>query len=75
MKFALFILPTIPGTLEERRALRPIGRNRERYQQMLKEVRDIAVLADEVGIELMCTTDITFTPRARGLGRAASALR
>src|ERR1700753_3616774 len=60
MKFALFILPTIPGTLEERRALRPIGRNRERYQQMLKEVRDIAVLADEVGIELMCTTEHHF---------------
>ena len=60
MKFALFILPTIPGTLAERRELRPIGRNRERYQQMLKEVRDIAVLADEVGIELMCTTEHHF---------------
>jgi Luciferase-like monooxygenase len=60
MKFALFILPTIPGTLAERRELRPIGRNRERYQQMLKEVRDIAVLADNVGIDLLCTTEHHF---------------
>ncbi len=27
MKFNLFILPTIPGTYEERERLRPIGRN------------------------------------------------
>ena len=32
MKFMLFALPTIPATFEERRALRPIGRNTERYQ-------------------------------------------
>jgi hypothetical protein len=39
MKFMMFVLPTIPGTFEERRALRPIGRNNERYQQMLDELR------------------------------------
>ncbi|MET0153439.1 MAG: hypothetical protein ABW298_12615 [Candidatus Binatia bacterium] len=40
MKFALFILPSIPATSREERArLRPIGRNRQRYQQMIDEVR------------------------------------
>ncbi len=33
MKFMLFVLPTVPGTLEDRKRLRPIGRNNERYQQ------------------------------------------
>ena len=39
MKFMMFVLPTIPATFEERRNLRPIGRNNERYQQMLDELR------------------------------------
>lgn len=60
MKFAMFILPTIPATLEERKELRPIGRNRERYQMMLQEVRDIAVMADDIGIDLLCTTEHHF---------------
>ena len=39
MKFALFMLPTIPAASRaERAALRPIGRNRERYQMMIEEV-------------------------------------
>ena len=40
MKFMMFVLPTVPGTLEERQHLRPIGRNNERYQQMLNERLD-----------------------------------
>jgi hypothetical protein len=39
MKFMLLMLPTVPGTLEDRKRLRPIGRNNERYQQMLEELR------------------------------------
>ena len=31
MKFMLFVLPTVPANLEERKRLRPIGRNNERY--------------------------------------------
>jgi hypothetical protein len=34
MKFVIFVLPTVPGTLEDRRNLPPIGRNNERYQQI-----------------------------------------
>jgi alkanesulfonate monooxygenase SsuD/methylene tetrahydromethanopterin reductase-like flavin-dependent oxidoreductase (luciferase family) len=57
MKVSVFAMPTIPATPDERRALRPIGRNTERYQMMLEEVRDIAVLADQLGYDAFSTTE------------------
>jgi alkanesulfonate monooxygenase SsuD/methylene tetrahydromethanopterin reductase-like flavin-dependent oxidoreductase (luciferase family) len=60
MKFMLFVLPTIPGTFEERRALRPIGRNNERYQQMLEELRKLVVLAEQAGFDVFSTTEHHF---------------
>jgi alkanesulfonate monooxygenase SsuD/methylene tetrahydromethanopterin reductase-like flavin-dependent oxidoreductase (luciferase family) len=60
MKFMLFVLPTVPGTLEDRKALRPIGRNNERYQQMLDELRKLAVFADEAGFDVLSTTEHHF---------------
>ena len=60
MKFMLFVLPTVPGTLEDRKRLRPIGRNNERYQQMLDELRKLAVLADEAGFDVFATTEHHF---------------
>ena len=60
MKFMLFILPTVPGTLEDRKRLRPIGRNNERYQQMLEEMRKLAVLADDAGFDVFATTEHHF---------------
>ena len=60
MKFMLFVLPTVPGTLDDRRRLRPIGRNNERYQQMLDEVRKLAVFADEAGFDVLSTTEHHF---------------
>lgn len=60
MKFMLFVLPTVPGTLEDRQRLRPIGRNTERYQQMLDELRKLAVLADDAGFDVFATTEHHF---------------
>ena len=60
MKFMLFVLPTVPGTLEDRAKLRPIGRNNERYQQMLDELRKLAVLADDAGFDVFATTEHHF---------------
>ena len=60
MKFNLFILPTIPATFEERARLRPIGRNNDKYQQMLQEVRDVAQMADDLGFDAMSTTEHHF---------------
>ncbi len=60
MKFNLFVLPTIPGTFEEREKLRPIGRNNDKYQELLKELRDIAQLAEDLGFDAMSTTEHHF---------------
>lgn len=57
MKVSVFAMPTIPATPDERQALRPVGRNTERYQMMLEEVREIAVLADELGYDAFSTTE------------------
>ena len=60
MKFDVMVFPTIPATMEEREQLRPIGRNNDRYQDMLDELRDLAVLCDEVGIDALSTTEHHF---------------
>src|SRR5438874_7406362 len=60
MKFMLFVLPTVPGTLDDRKRLRPIARNNERYQQMLEELRKLAIFADEAGFDVFSTTEHHF---------------
>jgi len=60
MKFMMFVLPTVPATFEERRTLRPIGRNNERYQQMLDELRKLVVLAEQAGFDVFSTTEHHF---------------
>ena len=54
MKFMFFFLPTIPATIEERRALRPIASRTDRWQRMIEEVVEIAQLAEEVGFDAVC---------------------
>jgi hypothetical protein len=60
MKFMLFVLPTVPATLEERERLRPIRRNNDRYQMMLDEPRKLGVFADDAGFDVMSTTEHHF---------------
>tara|TARA_R110002096_G_scaffold53317_4_gene138613 strand:+ start:472 stop:1686 length:1215 start_codon:yes stop_codon:yes gene_type:complete len=60
MKFMVFMLPTIPASYEERERLRPIGRNVERMQQMLDEVREIAIYADGAGFDALSLTEHHF---------------
>jgi len=60
MKFMLFMLPTVPATYEERERLRPIGRNIERTQQMIAEVREIAEHADALGMDALALTEHHF---------------
>ena len=62
MKFMLFVLPTVPATLEERERLRPIGRNNDRYQMMLDELRRLAVFADDAGLT-SCPPQSTISTR------------
>src|SRR6266700_8266772 len=51
MKFMYFMLPSLPATLEERKGLRPIAGHPERWQQMIKEVVEVAKLAEDVGFD------------------------
>ena len=60
MKSMLFMLPTIPATYEERERLRPIGRNNERTQRMIAEVREIATVADQAGFDALALTEHHF---------------
>jgi len=60
MKSMLFLLPTIPADYEERARLRPIGRNVERTQQMIQQVREIAQHADALGFDVLALTEHHF---------------
>ena len=60
MKIDLFAMPAVPATLEERERLRPIGRSTERYQMMLEELRDLCIMADQLGIDAFSTTEHHF---------------
>lgn len=60
MKVNLFAMPTVPASLEERAALRPIGRNTERYQMMLEELRELTQICDQLGIDAFSTTEHHF---------------
>lgn len=56
----LMAWPTVPATLEERRRLRPIGRNVERYQQMIRELRELVIIAEDLGFDAFSTTEHHF---------------
>lgn len=60
MKFGLFALPTMPGAIEDGEQLRPIGRNNEKYQDMLEELRQICIAADDLGYDCFSTTEHHF---------------
>lgn len=60
MKFMLFMLPTVPGTYAERERLRPLGRNVGRTQQMIEQVREIAIRADTLGLDAVALTEHHF---------------
>src|SRR5216684_3890262 len=51
MKFMLFLLPTIPATLAERKKLRPVANHTDRWQLMLEEVIELVRLAEDLGFE------------------------
>jgi len=51
VKVMLQIYPVIPAADEaEREALRPIGRNSERYQQTIQQCHDVVRACDELGL-------------------------
>jgi alkanesulfonate monooxygenase SsuD/methylene tetrahydromethanopterin reductase-like flavin-dependent oxidoreductase (luciferase family) len=64
VKFSIFLNPQIPGSgysaEANATAKRPIGRDVESYQKLLDEVREIAVLADQIGFDALMMTEHHF---------------
>jgi hypothetical protein len=42
-------MPTVPGSLQERAALRPIAARTDRFQGMLREAGELARMAEDLG--------------------------
>ncbi len=56
----VFAMPEVPGTLAERKQLRPIGKRTDRYQMMLDELRHITKVCDETGVHSFAMTEHHF---------------
>ncbi len=57
MKVLMMPYSNVRATPEERSALRPIGRSVERYQDLLEELEELAIGADEYGIDAFGLTE------------------
>jgi alkanesulfonate monooxygenase SsuD/methylene tetrahydromethanopterin reductase-like flavin-dependent oxidoreductase (luciferase family) len=68
----MFCLPTIPGTFEERERLRPISSRTERFQQMLDEFIELARMAEDLGFEIVATTEHHLHSEGLEMGHAPS---
>jgi alkanesulfonate monooxygenase SsuD/methylene tetrahydromethanopterin reductase-like flavin-dependent oxidoreductase (luciferase family) len=60
MKVNVMTIPKIRASNEERRALRPIGRNADQYQALLQELEELAVFLDDHGYDSMSTVEHHF---------------
>jgi alkanesulfonate monooxygenase SsuD/methylene tetrahydromethanopterin reductase-like flavin-dependent oxidoreductase (luciferase family) len=60
VKFILHLGPVVPGTPEERAALRPIAHRTDRVQQMLREMVELARLAEQGGFEILTYSEHHF---------------
>jgi alkanesulfonate monooxygenase SsuD/methylene tetrahydromethanopterin reductase-like flavin-dependent oxidoreductase (luciferase family) len=57
MKFILSMMPTVPASLEQRAALRPIAQRSDRFQQMIQQVGELARIAEDLGFEIITTVE------------------
>ncbi len=60
MKFGIFTNPAMPGVIPDGKRLAPIGRNNERYQGLLDELKRICFAAEELGFDSFSTTEHHF---------------
>ena len=60
MKFILHLGPVVPASPEERERLRPIAHRTDKIQFMLKEMVELAQLAEEVGFEILTYSEHQF---------------
>ncbi len=75
VKVILQLYPVIPAASEEEReALRPIGRNRDRYQETLRGWHDIVRAADELGVWGVATIEHHFWSEGYEVGPSPGVL-
>ena len=60
MKFGIFTNPASPGVIPDGKRLAPIGRNNDRYQELLGELKRICFAAEEMGFDSFSTTEHHF---------------
>jgi alkanesulfonate monooxygenase SsuD/methylene tetrahydromethanopterin reductase-like flavin-dependent oxidoreductase (luciferase family) len=57
MKFILNLMPTVPASLQQRAALRPIAARTDRFQAMLREASELARMAEDFGFSILTTVE------------------
>ncbi|MCH8088248.1 MAG: LLM class flavin-dependent oxidoreductase [Chloroflexi bacterium] len=60
MKFGIFTNPATPGVIPDGVRLAPIGRNNDRYQALLEELKRICFAAEDLGFDSFSTTEHHF---------------
>ena len=60
MKFGIFTNPATPGVIPDGVRLAPIGRNNDRYQALLEELKQICFAAEDLGFDSFSTTEHHF---------------
>lgn len=60
MKFGIFTNPATPGVIPDGVRLAPIGRNNDRYQALLEELKRICFAAEDMGFDSFSTTEHHF---------------
>lgn len=51
MHFNLFMYPTLPAAEGDRDKFRPIGRSTKHYQEMLDQIRELTIFAEQLGFD------------------------
>lgn len=75
VKIILQIYPVIPAESEaEREALRPIGRNVDRYHQTIRDLDDVARAADKLGLWGVSSIEQHFHSEGYEVGPNPSAM-
>ena len=57
LKFIMNLTPTVPGSFDQRAALRPIAQRTDRFQAMLREATEIARVAEDLGFDILTTVE------------------
>jgi alkanesulfonate monooxygenase SsuD/methylene tetrahydromethanopterin reductase-like flavin-dependent oxidoreductase (luciferase family) len=72
MKAILFLMPTIPVTMLERAERRPVAVKVAYFQKMLREVTELARIAEDLGFNAISTTEHHLHSEGLELGGTAA---